>query len=46
VIYEIKEDSSPLEGELSSDNEALLYKKEQPYTTPGSINFKELLKQV
>jgi len=46
VFYEIKPDSSPLDEDESSDNENLLFQKEQPYATPTSINFKELLKQI
>jgi hypothetical protein len=46
VFYEVAPDSSPLEGEESSGNENLLYQKEQPYVTPTSVNYWQLLKQI
>ena len=45
-MYELAPDSSPLDGELSSGNENLLYQKEQPYVTPTSVNYSQLLRQI
>jgi hypothetical protein len=47
VYYDVVQDSSDMtENEEDEINEDLLFAQEQPYVTPTSIAYKELLKQV
>jgi hypothetical protein len=46
VWYSIHPDSSEMEDSDDMINEDILFAQEQPYVTPTSICFKELLKQV
>jgi hypothetical protein len=46
VWYDIQPDSSEMEDSDDMINEDILFAQEQPYVTPTSICFKELLKQV